>query len=388
MPLPSLEPTRPRRRLPTAASRVARGTDPGRQPPPWQLEPGDGAWRESFLEKWPRRLITIPGLWLLTALYVVLLPALLLYAIPRDLLARRPLLLCRFHLTMCGCLLWHNVGLATMLLWWIGGLRWLGLKPKRWVHWNRLIEGWWGSWIIAIPELFYRMRVEVEGDELIAPGPVLIFARHASVIDTMLPLRILEHWHKMIARIVKKRELLWDPCVDGISQRMPRTFVRRGSANPEREIELLRRLTGGMSADDGLWIYPEGTRFTHAKRAQILARLEERNPAAARRAAELTHTLPPRPAGALALLEHCRDMDVVFCAHTGLEAANRLEDLVNGSLYRRRVAVKLWRVPAAAIPAGEEARLAWLHEQWKRVDRWVAENQDPEIASLLAADGH
>lgn len=374
-----------RRRAP--ARRFPRGTHPGMdEPGPWTLEPGDGSWQEPLLSIWSRRLLTIPGLWILTALTTALLAPALAFAIPYDLVRRRPMLLTRFILCMWATIAWHNVGLAAMFLWWIAGLRWLGLEPRRWVQWNRMIEGWWGNLIIGIPELCYGMRVEVEGDELLLPGPVLIFSRHASVIDTMLPLRILERWHRMVARIVKKRELLMDPCVDGISQRMPRTFVRRGSSNPERETALLGRLTGGMDADDGLWIYPEGTRFTRAKRDQILSRLETKDPEAAARAAELTHTLPPRPAGTAALLKHCRGMDVVFCAHTGLEAANRLENLLNGSLYKRRVVVKFWRVPAAQVPVDPGEQIRWMHRQWKRVDRWVAEHQDPDITALVARE--
>ena len=352
---------------------------------PWTVEPGDGSWNEPLLAIWSRRLLTIPGLWLLTALTSALLIPTLAVSIPYDLVRRRPLLSTRFALTIWATIAWHNVGLLTMFVWWIAGLRWLGLKPRRWVQWNRVIEGWWGNLIIKIPELFYGMRVEVEGDQLLMPGPVLIFSRHASVIDTMLPLRILERWHGMVARIVKKRELLMDPCVDGISQRMPRTFVRRGSSNPEREIALLKKLTGGMDGDDGLWIYPEGTRFTQAKRQQILDKLAAKDPAAAVRAAELTHTLPPRPAGTGALLSHCRGMDIIFCAHTGLEAANRLEDLLGGSLYKRRVKVKLWRIPGEQVPEDPDEQLRWIHRQWKRVDRWVAENQDPDITELLAS---
>jgi len=35
------------------------------------------------------------------------------------------------------------------------------------------------------------------------------------------------------------------------------------------------------------------------------------------------------------------------------------------------VKVAFWRIPAAEIPGGEEARLDWLYAQWRRVDDWV-----------------
>ena len=92
----------------------------------------------------------------------------------------------------------------------------------------------------------------------------------------------------------------------------------------------------------------------------------------------LKHTLPPRPAGTLALLEDRPDIDVVFMAHTGLESANRLEDFVAGALYKRKVKMKFWRVPAAEIPKDPEEQKLWLHAEWSKMDRWVAENRDED----------
>jgi len=356
--------------------------------PPGTLLPvttADALWREPIVAKLARRLLSVPGLVLVTGVYLALMPLLVGYALLSDAIHRRPLLLVRFHLCMAAILVWHWVGLGSLLLWWIAGLGWLGLRPKRWIQWNRRLEGWWGSWIIGIAELSYGMRMEIEGEDALEEGgPVLVFARHTSIIDTMLPLRLLEHRHRMTARIVKKRELLWDPCVDSISQRMPRTFVRRGG-DPQGDIELVRKLANGMGADDGLWIFPEGTRFSPRKRRQIIDRLREKgNEAAAARAEELRYTLPPRPGGACALLERCRGIDVVFCAHTGMEGANRLENFINGSLFRRQVKVELWRVPAAEVPTDSEEQIEWLHGWWRKMDEWVARHQDSDLTELLA----
>lgn len=332
-------------------------------------------WQEPVHTTVVRRLISIPGLMLITAVYVALLPALLAYSVVADLIRRRRMLLVRFHLTIVSVLLWHIVGLFALFVWWLAGARWLGYQPRNWREWNRRLEGWWGNKIIGIAELFYGMRMEVEGDDQLMPGPVLCFSRHTSVIDTMLPLRILEHRHGMIARIVKKRELLWDPCIDGVSHRLPRTFVARGS-NHGSDLDLVCNLADGMGERDGLWIYPEGTRFTPQKRQHVLERLRERHPEAAERAEELHYTLPPRPGGTLALLERCEGMDVVFCAHTGMEGANRLENAINGSLLDKTVKVKFWRVSASDIPESREDQLFWLHDWWQRIDRWVADNQE------------
>jgi 1-acyl-sn-glycerol-3-phosphate acyltransferase len=347
---------------------------------------GDGSWHEPLFVIWARRALSIPGLLLLTAVYAGLLVPLIAYGVAADLVRRRPMLIARFHVTMVSVLVWHLVGLGGLVLYWVAGLGGLPFSRQGWRAWNRSLEAWWGSAVIGIAELVYGTRVEVCGAELLAPGPVLVFARHTSIIDTMLPLRLIERDQGMIARIIKKRILLWDPCVDAISQRMPRSFVRRGSRDHALDVAMVKQLAAGMGAVDALWMYPEGTRFTASKRASVLAKLRERHPEAAERAERLQYTLPPRPGGTLALLDACPDADVVFCAHTGMEGANRLAHFIDGSLLRRQVEIELWRVPAREIPKDAEAQLVWLHAQWERVDRWVAEHQDPDLTALTRSE--
>lgn len=337
---------------------------------------GDGMWQpEPFHVRWGRRAITIPGVFLATALYLAALPILLLHAAISDAVHRRPLLLCRFHLTFWAIFLWHCIGVSTLAVWWVVG-KGLRMPVDRWRHFHRALESWWGYKILGIASVTYRTRYVAEGLDQVTPGPVLVLSRHASTLDTVLPLRMLGRGPVgLILRIVKKRELLWDPCVDLMCHRLPRTLVRRGSGNPGEEIERLVRLTDGMDHDDAVVIFPEGTRFTPAKQAEILAKLAIKDPPAAARAARLKNLLPPRPAGTFALLDARPDMDVVFMAHTGLEDANRLDDLVGGSLLDATVKARFWRVPRAEVPDEPEARLAWLQSWWERVDGWVEDNR-------------
>ena len=65
--------------------------------------------------------------------------------------------------------------------------------------------------------------------------------------------------------------------MDLVGQRLPNVFVRRGSGRPAREAALVASLAEGLGPRDGVVIYPEGTRFTPAKRARALARLAEQN---------------------------------------------------------------------------------------------------------------
>jgi hypothetical protein len=120
---------------------------------------------------------------------------------------------------------------------------------------------------------------------------------------------------------------------------------------------------------------PEGTRFSDAKRARILSSLRHTHPEAYARGVRLRHVLPPHPSGLLALLAHAPALDVVFCAHTGLEGASQFRDLLAGSLLGRIVRVQLWRVRRAEIPAERDAQLMWLQDQWERVDRWIGANE-------------
>jgi 1-acyl-sn-glycerol-3-phosphate acyltransferase len=359
--------------------RMARGTTH----PPITVPPieGDGLFQQPLREKWLRRAITIPATVLIAALWTVAMTVLVPYGVIADLVRGRKQLLLRFHLLIAGVLWWQVVGVLGLFAVWLVAPPFL-VAPETWREANRRYEVWWANWMIAWPELLYGMHFEVEGLSCARPGPVLLFARHASIIDTILPIKLLGSGLGMTMRIVKKRELLNVPGVDIIAHRLPRTFVRRGSGNPEAEQARVMKLLEGISSGDALQIFPEGSRFTPAKKAQVVERLRQRHPEAAARAEELQKVLPIRPAGALALLNARPDIDLVFMAHTGLEGANRLDDFIGGALLDRTIKVKLWRVSARQVPRDEEEKLIWLHQQWKRVDDWVVENQDPDLANL------
>jgi 1-acyl-sn-glycerol-3-phosphate acyltransferase len=337
---------------------------------------GDGMWRgETWAARWRRRAITIPGLFVAFVLYSAVFPLCMAYALASDLLRRRPLMLCRFHLTLWSVFFWHSAGVASLGIWWLSGKA-MGMDERQWRTWHSGIEAWWARKLIGIARLFYGLRVEVEDVELVRPGPALLLLRHASIVDTMLPPGYLAGPALgVLVRIVKKRELLWDPCVDLISSRVPGAFVRRNSGAVERELEVMCALTDGMDDDDVVALFPEGTRYTAEKQIEIMEKLRVRDPAAAARHAGLRHVLPVRPAGTMALLDRRDDLDVVFCAHTGLEGASRLEDFLNGSLLGRVWKVKLWRVPRSQVPVDPDARLAWLESEWRKVDDWIDRNR-------------
>jgi 1-acyl-sn-glycerol-3-phosphate acyltransferase len=216
------------------------------------------------------------------------------------------------------------------------------------------------------------MRTVVEGEEAIEPGPILVFIRHVSQADTLLPVVIITRRHGIALRFVLKQELLWDPCLDVVGRRLPNAFVRRGSGESDREIAAVRGLMDDLGPRDGVLIYPEGTRFTPEKRVQVLAKLATRtSPTLLARAQRLRRVLPPHLGGPLGLLAANRNADVVFCAHTGFEPAGSAAELLGGALVGATIRVRFWRVAAAQIPVDLDERVQWLYEHWQRVEEWV-----------------
>jgi 1-acyl-sn-glycerol-3-phosphate acyltransferase len=210
--------------------------------------------------------------------------------------------------------------------------------------------------------------VEVEGDDQLDLAPVIVFIRHASVADTLLPAMLISRQHKIRLRYVLKRQLLWDPCLDIVGNRLPNCFVRRGSG----ESNLVQNLTSGLGPDDGILIYPEGTRFTPAKRERALQSLREKDvDGIYDRAAALRNVLPPRLGGALALLDSNQSADVVFCCHAGLDGIVDLRDFLRGSAVGLTIRIKFWRVPFKDIPCGRTEQIEWLFQNWKQMDDWV-----------------
>jgi hypothetical protein len=162
--------------------------------------------------------------------------------------------------------------------------------------------------------------------------------------------------------------------VDSVGQWLETACASRATGAAARQAEAIRALASGLGAREGVIVFPEGTRFSEAKRADALARIRESGDAERlARASRLRHVLPPRSRGPLTVLDAAERADVVFLAHRGFDGAVGVRDLVRGSLIGRAVEVKTWRVPRSAVPAEREACLAWLDAEWSRVDDWIAE---------------
>ena len=139
----------------------------------------------------------------------------------------------------------------------------------------------------------------------------------------LLPAVFVSGPHDVLLRYVMKREVLLDPAVDLVGQRLENAFVSRGRGSAEREERAIRALASGLAGREGVIVFPEGTRFSEAKREDALARIRARPGDAARleRAERLKHVLPPRSRGSLAVLDAAKDADVIFLAHRGFDGA-------------------------------------------------------------------
>ena len=329
-----------------------------------------------------RRLITIPGYVLGFALLLVSAPlwipaALLVGAVRRDGFAQ--LRVGAFALVYLAAEL---VGLlAAAALWLLRPLtRW---SDARWRELHYRLQHAWGTALFRALVQCFDLRVLVSGerDARLHEGPYLLLIRHASAGDTLLASALIGSPHRMQLRYVLKRELLWDPCLDVVGQRLPHYFVDRSAESSGAEVEGVRALARELSPREGVLIYPEGTRFSPAKRARLLERLaREGDTKLLEYASGLRCTLPPRMGGTLALLEAAPGADVVVCAHAGFEAAATLGAIWRGALLRRPVYVAFERIPRARVPSARGEQAEWLRALWRDVDAWVAASSASHLA--------
>ncbi|MBM9510073.1 1-acyl-sn-glycerol-3-phosphate acyltransferase [Actinacidiphila acididurans] len=206
-------------------------------------------------------------------------------------------------------------------------------------------------------------------------APVLVFVRHAGPGDSFLLLQTLLTEAGLLPHTVLKGALRADPCLDVLVSTVPHCFLppARGTAQ-----EGIAELAAGLRAGEALVLFPEGGNFTPRRHRRAIASLRRRGLfRRAAKASRLRHVLPPRDAGALAALEAAPTADVVFVTHSGLEVIDSARSAWAALPFDHPVRAHWWHVPAAAIPAGREARSEWLLDQWARVDGWIAGHAVP-----------
>ena len=333
-----------------------------------------------------RRVRTIPpivlGALVVTILLPVLVPLALLVDVVRFATRRVPFMAIRMLLVIWVYLFGETIGILVFTLVWLLAL---GPRRQRWLQsstWH--VQQTWAGAIFASARVLLGLKVTVEGDEQVEPGPMIVLVRHASILDNLLPSVFVARAHRIRLRYLLKRELLNDPGLDIGGKRLPNYFVRRGTG-AEIERENVRRLAEGMTGDEGMLIFPEGTRFTEERRRGMIDKIAERDPALAGRAEEIRHLLPPKVGGVLAILDGAPDADVLVMGHVGFDGLRRMSEIWNGVLVGREIRVRFRRVPRADIPQDADGRVAWLFDAWLELDGWIGEQLGRREPSPAAA---
>jgi 1-acyl-sn-glycerol-3-phosphate acyltransferase len=229
------------------------------------------------------------------------------------------------------------------------------------------LQRWWTNRLVDSLGLFADLRIEVDGAEHLGAGPLVLLGQHVSIVDSLLPAWLLAN-AGMRPRFVLKDDLLIDPCLDIVGNRVPNYFLDRMPDDVGTEIDAIEALARGMGPADGAVIFPESMVVTPERRARAIARLEERDPERAKRLAGLRTLAPVRPAGTRALLRGAPAADVVIVTHTGLEALRRVADAPASVPLRDPVRATITRYARSDVPAEPDAFDDWLDARWLEAD--------------------
>ncbi len=333
--------------------------------------------RESFVSRWGRRAVTIPAYLLSALIMLAATPALLLIAVLVDVFRPRRFVLTRSLLMVDVYLLAEAAGMLACLGIWVSAGGWRRRPSSAYLRRNFLLQCHWASFQLWGARRIFSLRIEAEGADDLATGPLIVIARHVSPVDNLVPAVFISARHGIQLRWVLNRWLLRDPCLDIVGGRLPNLFVEAGREEPKGQAQGVAALAEGLGPLDGVVIYPEGALFSPERRTRVIARLSGVDPGAAKKAAALRHVLAPRSGGFQAALAAVPDADVVVCSHSGLDSANSYRAFISGALVGARVRVHFRRVARRSIPSDPAGQAEWLWQAWADIDRWIAMEEAP-----------
>lgn len=301
-------------------------------------------------------------------LTLVLVPLLVVLALV-DLVRLKPRLPLARLVTFAWCWSWLEVaGLKSAAVLWL-----TGRGRDREAHYR--LQRWWAGRLMASLRATCGISVEVNGVDVLGPGPTVLLVRHASLADSLLTAWVVAEHAELHPRVVLKHELLADPCLDVVGNRLPNCFVDRGAEDSTPALEEIESLGSTMSTGDVSVIFPEGTRSNPTKQRRALERIAERDPDRAERLAALDHLLPPRPSGTRALLRGGQAVGarVVVGWHTGFDGLDSFSGILS-ALGRGPDPVRLSFASVDDVPDADDPGLTdWLDDQWLGLDRRVSE---------------
>lgn len=325
-----------------------------------------------------RRLATVPGLYLGGLLLVGLIPVWLPLAAIFDVVRRQWRMPTVRLLSFAVAWLWLEIAgvTASFVFWLVGQHRNVGL------HYT--LQRWWAKNLLGALGFLCGIRVTVDNVEALQPGPVLLFTRHASLADSLVSAYVVGHLARMKPRYVLKKELLVDPCLDIVGNRLPNHFLDRFAPDSGPELQALERLVADLGTDGVGIIFPEGTRANPAKRVKALEKISSNDPERGERLTGIRHLLPPRPSGAAAMVRGNATADVVIAWHVGFEGLDTF-----GGIYEALarpippIHVVFQRFARSTVTSADaetnSAFTKWLDERWidsdLQVDRKLKDRQ-------------
>ena len=324
-------------------------------------------------QRWRRRIFTIPAVLIgFLAFVVLLIPAIIVGGVV-DLLTRQR---------------GSTVRLAIYAVWWAwlesAGVFWAAVLWMRYAPLGQLdsrsslrahsrLQQWWSTNLVRGARTLLGMAHGLEGREALrSGGPLIVLARHGSQGDALLVASILAT-AGLRPRFVLKRQLLWDPCLDVVGHRIPNYFVDRNSTDNQTELGNIRQLASDLEDDEAVVIFPEGTRYSDAKREKAIDLLGTAAPERVASARRLRHVLPIRTAGLLAILEAAPSTDLLFLNHVGVHDFRSLGDLWRNVPFPVPLRFHATRSARNEVPDAD-ALIDWLDARWEDFDTWVATN--------------
>jgi 1-acyl-sn-glycerol-3-phosphate acyltransferase len=311
---------------------------------------------------WVRRPLTTVGIMSLAVILLVLSPVWIGGGALVDAVARR----WRFPLLrlLCFALCWAWLETLGLM-----GAAFLSLTGRGHdVDASYRLQEWWCRGMVRSLTICMGVIFEVEGAEHVGSGPLVALSRHVSLADAVMSSWIMGSLLRLQPRYVLKKELSLDPCLDIIGHRLPNYFIDRNSPDIASELVGIEQMANDLGENDVAVIFPEGSRSNEAKRARALEGLSVRSPQRFERLRHLQHLSPPKPAGASALLNAVPGAKVITMWHSGFDGMDTFKGIIrNVGAKAVRVHVAITQHDRSTVPSGE-AFVAWLDEQWVKMD--------------------
>jgi hypothetical protein len=332
-----------------------------------------------------RRVVVAPLVLALCLVLIAVSPALLVLAGLIDLLlpgnALRTLRLVAF---CASYLVFEAIGITWMFVLWVASGFGLTIRTERMQALHYGFMKWQLKQVNGAARAFFRLRIFIEDRPQPAPGPVLVFSRHAGPGNSLMLVGTLMIGYKRRPRIVMLAKLQWDPLYDMLGNRLPNRFIRHDRKRRDLYVNAIADLAGGMGDRDAFVLFPEGHDFTTGLRLRAIAHLRKKGfRGQAEKAERMRNVLPPRHGGTMAAIAAAPEADVVFVAHTVLEDIGTFGDLWSRIPFPGPIGSRYWRIPPGEVPRGEQEQIDWLYAWWARIDTWIGERRTDTIADVV-----